>query len=580
MTTRKILSWLLLALCFATTTQATTYRLQRVTSVTAGNYYVFEQGGYVMNNSISSGTLASLSSSSNNFKASNLLGTETYVWESMSDGRLKNVTSSSHYLYNNNGTLAFGSSDTANKYKWDFSFQEDGTAIITSILEGNRYIGQKSVTDSGCRLYSTDNKPITPYSFVVYQLVEEDGTKNRAELKFSNLMIQCVKSDTPLKPSLTTAAGFNGTIVYSSSNEKVATVDATSGVVTIVGSGHALITASSAATDTYDAGEATYTLLVTDGDGSTEKPYSINDFLSGYMKLNKNMTVQGYIAGYFSSSTVFFTSAANDETIALSDSRDGATIDNSIPVELPSDKISTYGLCTHPEMLGKRITVTGKVQICQGRYGVSSSTDATSSTTYPVTITSYKYATYRTTETLDFSGTGVSAYTAEAGTDQVMLTRISGGVVPSGVGVILYSETAGTYDIPVTDATPTVSTTGLSISDGSTATKDNGIYVLGKKNDNVGFYRWVGDASLASGRVYLPAPASASSAREYLAFMFDEETTGVNNANVNDNGNEIENYAGAWYDLQGRRVNVQRSTLNAQRSKGLYIVNGKKVFIQ
>lgn len=562
MKTSKILSWLLLTFCLATTANATTYRLQRVTSVTAGQYYVFEQGGYVMNNSMSSGTLSSLSSSSNNFKASNLSRTESYVWESISNGRLKNVTSSSHYLYNNNGTLAFGSSDTANKYKWDFSFQEDGTAIITSILEGNRYIGQKSVTDSECRLYSTDNKPITPYSFVVYQLVEEDGTKNRAELKFSNLMIQCVKSDTPLKPSLTTAAGFNGTIVYSSSNEKVATVDAMSGIVTIVGPGRASITASSEATDTYDAGEATYTLLVTDGDGSTKKPYSINDFFSGYMKLNTNVTVQGYIAGYFSSSTTFSTSAANNETIALSDSRDGATINNSIPVELPSDKRATYGLYTHPEMLGKRITVTGNVSICQGRYGVSSSTAANASTTYPVTITSYQYATYRTTETLDFSGTAVSAYTAEAGIDNVVLTKISDGRVPSGVGVILYSETAGTYDIPVTDATPTVSDTGLSISNGTDATKENGIYVLGRKNNEVGFYRWVGDASLVSGRVYL-AP-TASSAREYLSFLFDDETAGIKNVNVNHNDN--------YYDLQGRHVEHPK--------RGLYIVNGKKVFIQ
>lgn len=564
MKTSKILSWLLLTLSFATTANATTYRLQRVTSVTAGNYYVFEQGGYVMGNSISSGTLSSLSSSSNNFKTSNLSGTETYVWESMSNGRLKNVTSSSHYLYNNDGTLAFNSSDTANKYKWDFSFQEDGTAIITSILEGNRYIGQKSVTDSGCKLYAKDNKPITPYSFVVYQLVPEDNTKSRAELKFNNLMVKCAKDNNPTQPTLSIAVGFDGTITYSSSNEKVATVNSESGVVTIVGAGRTLITASTEGTGTYDAGEATYTLLVTDGDGSTEKPYSINDFLSGYMEQNKGVSVQGYIAGYFGYYTNFSTSAENDVTVALSDFRDGATKDNSIPVELPSNKRATYGLYTNPGIMGKRITVTGTVTTYRGKYGVSSSTAANASTTYPVTITSYKYATYRTTETLNFSGTAVSAYTAEAGTDNVVLTKISDGRVPSGVGVILYSETAGTYDIPVTDATPTVSDTGLSISDGTNATQNDGIYVLGKKNDNVGFYRWVGGASLASGRVYL-AP-TASSAREYLSFLFDDETAGINNVNDNHNVND------KYYDLQGRHVEHPK--------RGLYLVNGKKVFIQ
>ena len=535
MKTSKILSWLLLTFCLATTANATTYRLQRVTSVKANQYYVFEQGGYVMGNTIKSGTLSS--SSSNNFKISNLLGTETYVWESKSNGSLKNVTDANHYLYNNSGSLAFSSSNNANQYKWNISLQEDGTAFITSITD-NRYIGQKSITDSECRLYSTENKPCTPYSFVVYQLVPEDNTKSRAELKFNTLMVKCTKDDNPTLPTLSIAVGFDGTITYSSSNEKVAMVDSESGAVTIVGAGRTLITASTEGTATYDAGEATYTLLVTDGDGSKEKPYSINDFLSGYMELNKNVTV------------------------ALSDFRDGATKDNSIPVELPSNKRATYGLYTNPGIMGKRITVTGTVTTYRGKYGISSSTVAKSSTTYPVTITSYKYATYRTTEKLDFSGTAVSAYTAEAGTDNVVLTKISDGRVPSGVGVILYSETAGTYDIPVTDDTPTISDTGLSISNGTDATKENGIYVLGKKNNNVGFYRWVGGASLVSGRVYL-AP-TASSAREYLSFLFDDETAGINDVNVNDNDN--------YYDLQGRHVEHPK--------RGLYIVNGKKVFIQ
>lgn len=557
MKTSKILSWLLLTLNFATTANATTYRLQRVTSVTANNYYVFEQGGFVMKNSITSGALSSLS----NFKTCGLSLTDTYVWECLSNIRLKNVTSSNLYLYNNEGTLAFDSSNSADKYKWNFSFQEDGTAIITSVTDNNRYIGQMSVEDSKCKLYTKDNKPIKPYSFVVYQLVPEDDTKSRAELKFNNLMVKCAKDDNPTLPVLNTAGEFDGTITYSSSNEKVATVNSESGAITIVGAGRTLITASSVATDHYDAGEATYTLLVTDGDGSWEKPYSINDFFSGYMKLNTNVTVQGYIAGYFSSSTDFSTSAENDVTVALSDFRDGATIDNSIPVELPSDKRATYGLYSNPGIMGKRIAVTGTIAICQGRYGISSSTFANFSPTYPVTITSYQYATYRTTEKLDFSGTAVSAYTAEAGTDNVVLTKISDGRVPSGVGVILYSETAGTYDIPVTDDTPTVGDTGLSISNGTDATKENGIYVLGKKNDNVGFYRWIGGASLASGRVYLTPTASA---REYLSFLFDDETAGIKNVNDNHNDN--------YYDLQGRHVEHPK--------RGLYLVNGKKVFIQ
>lgn len=51
-------------------------------------------------------------------------------------------------------------------------------------------------------------------------------------------------------------------VTYTSSNPKVATVDATTGAVTIVGYGATLITATTEATDTYSAGVAKYNILV------------------------------------------------------------------------------------------------------------------------------------------------------------------------------------------------------------------------------------------------------------------------------------------------------------------------------
>jgi hypothetical protein len=87
-------------------------------------------------------------------------------------------------------------------------------------------------------------------------------------------------------------------------------------------------------------------------------------------------------------------------------------------------------------------------------------------------------------------------------------------------------------------------------------------YVLAKKNDKVGFYKWNG-GSLTSGKVYLPAPAGA---RDYLEFSFDETTalTLVNSEKRTVNSD--------IYNLAGQRV--------ANPTKGLYIVNGKKVIIK
>ncbi|MGN0238054.1 MAG: Ig-like domain-containing protein [Lepagella sp.] len=56
----------------------------------------------------------------------------------------------------------------------------------------------------------------------------------------------------------------DGTVAYSSSDETVATVDAATGEVTLVAQGTTVITATVEATDTYLAGSASYTLIVTD----------------------------------------------------------------------------------------------------------------------------------------------------------------------------------------------------------------------------------------------------------------------------------------------------------------------------
>lgn len=54
---------------------------------------------------------------------------------------------------------------------------------------------------------------------------------------------------------------YDGTVVYESSNEDVATVG-TDGAITIVGAGQTTITATAPATDNYQAGEASYTLTI------------------------------------------------------------------------------------------------------------------------------------------------------------------------------------------------------------------------------------------------------------------------------------------------------------------------------
>ena len=153
-----------------------------------------------------------------------------------------------------------------------------------------------------------------------------------------------------------------------------------------------------------------------------------------------------------------------------------------------------------------------------------------------------------------------------------MVTAVSGSAVtlediphiPAGEGVILKGTPGTTYTIPVFEHGYTVSTNLLLVSDGKVKGSDGSIYALAEKSSVVGFYK-VGDAvTIPAGKCYLntgtPAP-------DYLGFDFG--ATGISE----ELRVKSEEFATApIYNLAGQRV--------AQPTKGLYIVNGRKVVIK
>ena len=80
------------------------------------------------------------------------------------------------------------------------------------------------------------------------------------------------------------------------------------------------------------------------------------------------------------------------------------------------------------------------------------------------------------------------------------------------------------------------------------------------------FYKLASGTKVLAGKAYLQVP-SESPAPEF--FGFGDGTTGI--TMVQGEGFMV-NGSDNYYDLQGRRV--------AQPTKGLYIVNGKKVIIK
>ena len=139
-------------------------------------------------------------------------------------------------------------------------------------------------------------------------------------------------------------------------------------------------------------------------------------------------------------------------------------------------------------------------------------------------------------------------------------------IVNAGTPVILKS-TAGTITMTLTSTASGNdfngnSLQGVSAAAGLTAADPSTTYVLNNGSQGVGFYRLKSGKTLGVGKAYLTY--SGSLAPEFFGFG---ETTGIK---AIDNGQlTIDNEV---YDLQGRRV--------AQPTKGLYIVNGKKVIIK
>ncbi|MBO7067886.1 MAG: chitobiase/beta-hexosaminidase C-terminal domain-containing protein [Bacteroidaceae bacterium] len=185
-----------------------------------------------------------------------------------------------------------------------------------------------------------------------------------------------------------------------------------------------------------------------------------------------------------------------------------------------------------------------------------------------VTVGTAGYTTYTTTGKVTLPS-GVKAYIATAtGASTVTLTEVSN--IPADEPIVVKAD-AGTYYLPViTTAADDVSGNLLEASDGSVTGDGSTIYGLGvgKDGDNegkIGFYLVKSDVTVPAGKAYMEIGGGGTKG---FTFVFDDDDDDATGINAMENGKlEIEN--GAVYDLSGRRV--QKPT------KGLYIVNGKKV---
>lgn len=175
-----------------------------------------------------------------------------------------------------------------------------------------------------------------------------------------------------------------------------------------------------------------------------------------------------------------------------------------------------------------------------------------------VTLNASGYATLASDKALDFSAVeGLTAYIVKEQTaDKAILTSVT--ATPAETGLVLKGEAGAEYTIPV--ATSATSIEGNLLQAAVTATTvdtKSVVYVL----DGNKFKVFTG-TEIPAGKAYLPK--SGVGAR-LLELVFDD-ATGIATVPV-DIPVDV-----PVYDLQGRRVKTP--------SKGIYVVDGKKVIIK
>ncbi len=185
------------------------------------------------------------------------------------------------------------------------------------------------------------------------------------------------------------------------------------------------------------------------------------------------------------------------------------------------------------------------------------------------TIGSTGWATFSNIAPVDFTNlSGVVSAAIVTGNDgNAINTTAVTGTAAAGTGLLL-NAAAGTYSIPVATTGTDYSGSNklVAVSSEKTVSTESGYtnYVLASVNDAAVFQYISGtSATVGAGKAYLHLPVSAGAPMLFI----DQSTTGINKVEAQEAQQK-----GEYYNLAGQRV--------AQPTKGLYIVNGKKVIIK
>lgn len=391
------------------------------------------------------------------------------------------------------------------------------------------------------------------------------------------------QSFTPPTPN----CNSDGAKTYSSSNTEVAeVVNASTGTLNIKKAGNATITLNVAESSTYASGSASYELIVRGpivdgvydfainqdyGSGAVPGTNSNNTTETTWTAGNVTMDVAGRNIWYNGNDLRLYktstspAAAAGNITISVTGDRYITRIDltGGGNLNLTSGGGKKNGTIWSGKSQSVKFTHNEGGTITLTKITVTYCSESEFNAKVNITMGADGYMTYCYQDAALSFGT-LEAFVASAvGNDNVTLTPIT--KAPAGTAVVLKGA-AGSYDLTKEETPDDVTSNRLRVSNGNITSNSNyDVYALAKKSTDVGFYLVQAGVNVPVGKCYISV--NKNTAREYLGFAFDDEATGLNDVKIQ---KTVEN--GEYYNLAGQRV--------ANPTKGLYIVNGKKVIIK
>lgn len=382
------------------------------------------------------------------------------------------------------------------------------------------------------------------------------------------------------------------TVQYTSSNDKVATVDPSTGDVTIVGVGTTTITATSEAKDIYEVATASYKLTV--------KPAIRKKVVIDFTTFNyenktpvRTVSVDGVTLSFLAnggSQTMWYTNGnavrfygKNKLTINSVDKISSIEFvfgDNSIQNGNANVSQGVYDYRTNVWDLSncstnkENIVNKGKSAAYIQKIIVTTVAPASSVGTISI-ATPEGFGTYYNSNSYILPE-GLTAFGyKEANTDGTLVKTdvfTAGDVVPANAALVVKGNT-GKYECYATDKEATKTLEGNLLKGVTTDTRIEALsgvkrYILTRADDGIlAFYRTnTGNINVKANRAYLEVPTAMAVA----SFSLEGTATGINNVVTTAAKQGI-------YTISGVRLNA---TTTKKLPAGIYIVDGKKVIVK